>query len=218
MRLVALVLITAFLGIAVPAFAQPSALPPVSGGGGTTETGYFSIVVDPDEYPDAEDGETEDIRFVSLQTAYCLIHGIEWWTDPEDKDIVIDKRLFSIIRDLELEDISEFGECYRYTYSYLYVVEELDKQKVGKVIWAIGESDEENMGIAWREARESAFVDAVKQALDRKYTDNQLGIPNNLRGMITVYEIMYDDYNYVDEVYRFEINAWVGYEPRMQEF
>ncbi len=64
----------------------------------------------------------------------------------------------------------------------------------------------------------SKFVDAVKQALDRKYTDNQLAIPNNLRGMITVYEIMYDDYNYADEVYRFEINAWVGYEPRMQQF
>lgn len=218
MRLAAIISILFILAIGGPVLAQPSTLPPVTTGPGTQETGYFSIVVDPAEYPDAGDEETEDIKFISLLHAFNLLHGVEWRRVATEEEITLDKRIFAIVHDMELEEITEFGESYRYIYSYDYIVEELDEKKVGRGIEAVGESSLQNMALAWEEARGLALIDAVNQALARRYTDNQRAIPNEVRGMITTFEILYDDYNIADEIYRFKIKAWVGFERRMQEF
>jgi hypothetical protein len=170
--------------------------------------------VDPDEYPGAGGDETEDIRLLSLVTVFGILQGIDWHRTSTDEEIVIEEKIYAVIRDMQLEEISEFEDCYRYTYSYTYIVEKFDERKVGRAIEAEGTSELDNLAEAWREARESAFIDAVQQALDRKYTENQLAIPPEVRGMITVYEMLYDDFDFGENVYRFKIKAWVGFEPR----
>jgi hypothetical protein len=214
MRALSVAILLLALPLAAFAGSQPSPLPPVNGEPTTEATGYFNIIVDPDEYPKAGDKETEDIKLLSLVTAYGIIHGIEWYNSSTGDGIQINEKIYAIVHDMEVEEIVECGECYRYTYSYDYVVEKIDELKLGRAIEAVGESENTNMAQAWQEARTDAFIDAVRQALKRKYTDNQVAIPTDISGMITTYEILYDDYDFADEVYRFEITAWVGFEPR----
>ena len=214
MRIIALTVFLLICALVVPAYGQPSPLPPVNGEPAIMETGYFNLIVDPAEYPGAGDDETEDIRFLSLLVAHGLVHGIDWHRVGSGNKIKIDERLYAIVRDMSLDETTKFDGCYRYSYSYQYASREMDVSKVGKSIEAVGESEKENMADAWDEARELAFIDAVEKALARKYTDNQLAIPNEVRGLIPTYEILYDDYNFTDKVYRFKIKAWVSFEPR----
>jgi len=201
-----------------PALAQPSPLPPVSGEGSTMVTGNFSIIVDPKEFPGVGKEETEDTRMLSLLVAYGLVYGVDWERVGMKKEVKIDERMYAIVHDIKLDEAVAYEDCYRYTYSYQYGLDEVNKIKVGESIEAVGESKEKNMSKAWNEARHAAFIDAVEKALAREYTDKQLAIPNEVTGMITTYEILYDDFNFTDGVYRFKIKAWVSFEPRKNEF
>jgi hypothetical protein len=217
MRAILMIGILFTLLATVPAVAQ-SPLPPVGGDEGMKETGYYSIIVDPKDYPGIGKDETEDVRFLSLLVVHGLVNGIDWRrTGPEHK-IQIDEKMYKVIHERKLEGVEPYDDCFRYSYSYQYVTGDIEALKEGKSIDAVGESTETNMAKAWQEARHAAFVDAVQKALDREYTDNQLAIPNDTRGMITTYEIVYDDYNYADKVYRFQIKAWVSFQPRVSPF
>ena len=202
----------------MPALAQPSPLPPVTGEGSTMVTGTFGIIVDPKEYPGVGKEETEDTRMLSLLVAYGLVNGIDWERVGTKNEIKIDERMYAIVHDMKLDEVVPYEDCFRYTYSYQYALDEVNKIKVGESIEAAGESEEKNMAKAWKEARHAAFVDAVAQALGREYTDKQSAIPNDVVGMITTYEILYDDYNFTDGIYRFKIKTWVSFEQRKNEF
>jgi hypothetical protein len=214
MRIAILSIILSSICLSVYAGAQPSPLPPVGEGTGTQDTGYFNLMVNTKDYPGAGTEETEEVRFLSLVTVYGILYGVEWHKGVTDEKIQIDEKVFAIVRDMKLDDITEDDGAYRYTYSYDYIVEKQDELHVGKSIEAEGTSELPDMADAWEEARENAFRDAVKQGLDRKYTDNQQAIPPEVRGMITTYEILYDDFDYAEKVYRFTIKAWVDFEPR----
>ena len=212
MRIVFFVLIISILSFPLPLLAQPSPLPPVTGDQATKKTGYFNIIVDPAEYLGAGEEETKDIRLLSLLVAYGLVNGIDWHRVVTENKIKIDERLYSIVRELDLEETVPYDGSFRYSYSYQYIVD--DSIRIAGSVEGVGESEKENMAEAWVEARELALIDAVENALARKYTDKQLAIPNEVLGMIQTYEILYDDYNFTDKVYRFKIKAWVSYEPR----
>jgi len=218
MRKTTFILILLMAVATVPAMAQPSPLPPVSGEGSTMVTGNFSIIVDPKEFPGVGKEETEDTRMLSLLVAYGLVYGVDWQRVGTEKEVKIDERMYAIVHDIKLDETIAYEGCYRYTYSYQYALDEVNKIKVGESIEAAGESKEKNMSKAWKEARHATFIDAVEKALAREYTDRQLAIPNEVTGMITTYEILYDDYSFTDGVYRFKIKAWVSFEPRKNEF
>ena len=202
------------LFMVVPLAAQPSPLPPVNGEALSKETGYFNLLVDPAEYPGAKKGETVDVRLLSRIVAHGLVYGIDFQRVGTDQKIKIDERIYAIVRELELEEYAEYDGAVRFTYSYQYIVNDMDEKKLSRSIEGVGESKEKDMADAWKEARELAFVDAVENALKREYTDNQIAIPNEVIGMITTYEILYDDYSFTDKVYRFKVKAWVSFKPR----
>ncbi len=200
------------VALAIPSSAQP--LPPVSGESLAMETGYFNLMIDPNDYPGSEKDETEDIHLLSLITAYGLVYGIDWSRIGTDNKVVIDEGIYKVVRDLHLDEITPYDHAIRYTYSYQYVVNDMEKQKNSESIMGFGESTEKNTAKAWREARTNAFLDVINKALARKYTDNQLAIPNEVIGQISTYEVIYDDYNFADKKYEFKIKAWVTFGKR----